>query len=103
MCRYTRTHQLGRPTIRNPSIMDDPLLYDRIVKGKTRDLLVNGPDLKTVNDYTYQGNLFHKGQSYGGGYGHGPHHRTGYQADDDEHEIEKFESSEGVETPATSY
>ena len=29
----------------------------QIVKGKIRDLLVNGPDTKTVNHYTYQGNL----------------------------------------------
>ena len=27
------------------------------VKGKLRDLLVNGPDIKTQNYYTYQGNL----------------------------------------------
>ena len=55
--RYTRTHQLGRPTIRNPTVMDSQRLYDQIVKGKIRDLMVNGPDTKTQNHYTYQGNL----------------------------------------------
>lgn len=59
---YVRTHQLGRPTIRNPTVMDDKLLYDKIVKGKIRDLKVNGPDIKTQNHYTFQGNL------------HEPHH-----------------------------
>ena len=29
----------------------------QIVKAKIRDLLVNGPDTKTQNHYTYQGNL----------------------------------------------
>ena len=29
----------------------------QIVKGKIRDLKVNGPDIKTQNHYTYQGNL----------------------------------------------
>jgi hypothetical protein len=73
-----RNHQLGRPTIRNPEIMDDKFLYDRIVKGQVADLLVNGPDIKTQNHYTYQGNLFPKTHtSYYGG----QNHRTAYQGD----------------------
>ena len=106
--RYVRTHPIGRPTIRNPAIVDNKYLYDRvskshfrrsprvhviqltrvrplfqIVKGKIRDLIVNGPDTKTNNHYTYQGNLVATnggGGGYGGG-GNSHHHlqRTGYQ------------------------
>ena len=47
----------------------------QIVKGKIRDLLVNGPDTKTNNHYTYQGNLV---TTNGGGNSH-HHQRTGYQ------------------------
>jgi len=49
---HVRTHQLGRPTIRNPTVMDSQKLYDSVVKGKIRDLAINGPDTKTQNHYT---------------------------------------------------
>lgn len=107
---YVRTHPLGRPTIRNPTIIDDKYLYDRIVKGKIRDLIRNGPDTRTNNHYTYQGNLLAASGGGGGGYGGGnSHHRTGYQggfvadarARDDTAssrptKIEKFELSNAI-------
>ena len=84
-----------------------PMPIRQIVKGKIRDLLVNGPDTKTNNHYTYQGNLVTTNGGGGGGYGgsNSHHHqRTGYQggftARDDTASsrptIQKFELSNAI-------
>ena len=72
----------SRRTI-NAHATSKPSPFFQIVKGKIRDLLVNGPDTKTNNHYTYQGNLVTtNGGGGGGGYGgsNSHHHqRTGYR------------------------
>ena len=83
-----------------------PMPIRQIVKGKIRDLLTNGPDTKTNNHYTYQGNLVTTGNGggggggYGGGNSHHQHQRTGHQggyfASDRARHMEKFELSNAI-------
>ena len=81
-----------------------PNPFLQIVKGKIRDLLVNGPDTKTNNHYTYQGNLVTTNGGGGGGGNSHHHQRTGYRggfiARDDTASsrptIEKFELSNAI-------
>ena len=103
------SHIFQRTSRRTINAMQHPTnsILFQIVKGKIRDLLVNGPDTKTNNHYTYQGNLVTTNGGGGGGYGgsNSHHHqRTGYQggftARDDTASsrptIQKFELSNAI-------